>query len=719
MREDSERVVYSYCDMCNQVPKCGMKVHVRAGRAVRVEDREDYPAGPLCIKGRAILEEQYHPDRLLYPMRRVGHKGSAGGWKRISWDEAYATIADKLLEIKAEHGAEKVAFFVGDPKEPRPAVQRLAYTFGSPNFGTESSLCSRATVMASQLTFGLATGGGRPTQDTGACLIWTRNLANTVPFEMERLQQARKRGVKFVVVDPRVTATVQQLGDLHLQLRPGTDGALALGMIHVMIKEGLFDSEFVARWTSGFPELARYAERFTPVEVQRITRVPADRIVAAVKLLAAHRPVTWIGSASATVHASNGLQNHRAILCLLALTGDFDVPGGLTIPTHPLPIGAFGGDASFTRERDLWPELQERRIDKERFPVWARFNAEIQMNRLPEYVEEGRIRAMVMFGANAMMWPQSRLYQDALAKLEFCVAADYFVRPWTHEFVDMVLPAATALERMSPVAIFGRKIYLREPAVAPLGQAKPDWVIALELGTRLGYGDACWHGDEVQALNSVLASVGLSIDALRAAGPTGISVPAAGPEEYKKYEKGLLRTDGKLGFNTPSGKVELISRVLEQHGFDALPSFVEPIESPASSPELARDYPLILNTGSRVLMFTHSKLRELPSLRKLMPIATAGIHPDDARALGIMQDDYVEIESPHGSIRLKANVTEEVLPGVVDVPHGWAEANANELVARYFDPISGFPAFKEGLCRLRKSVALDGLRDDAAVQAVG
>ncbi len=701
---EAQRVAYGYCDMCNQVPKCGMKLHLEGGRIVRVEDRENYPAGPLCVKGLAILEEQYHPDRLLYPRKRTTPKGSPDpGWTKISWDEAYATIAANLNAVKAKYGPEKVCFFVGDPKEPRPAVQRLAYTFGSPNYGTESSLCSRATVMASQLTFGLATGGGRPTKETGTCLIWTRNLANTAPFEMERLQRAKKQGLKLVVVDPRITATVQQVADLHLQLRPGTDGALALGMIHLMVKEGLFDRDFVSRWTSGFAELVKYAEEFSPEEVERITGVPPERLAEAVRMLAAHRPVTWIGSASATVHSSNGLQNHRAILCLMALTGDFDVPGGLTIPTHPLPLDMFGGNTEFTRERDLFPKLREKRIDKDRFPVWARFNSEIQMNLLPEYVEEGQIKAMVLFGANAMMWPQSARYQEAIGKLEFAVAADYFLRPWTHDFVDMVLPAAMALERMNPIAIFGRKIFLREPVIPPLGEAKPDWVIAFEIGAHLGHGEEFWNGDETQALNSILRSVGLTVEDLRIGGAEGVTVPAPGPEVFRKYEKGLLRADGNPGFDTPSGKVEFASQLLEEYGFDALPRYREPVESPLSTPELAREFPMVLNTGSRVLMFTHSKLRELPSLRKLMPYAVVNIHPEDAAAQGICQNDEVDLESPHGRIRLKANITEQVLPGVVDVSHGWADANVNEIVAMYFDPISGFPAFKEGLCRVRRT----------------
>ena len=558
--------------------------------------------------------------------------------------------------------------------------------------------------MAAQLPAGAAPAGSLPSKQTASCLLWSRNPVHSGPHDMPRLLQAKNQGVRFVVIDPRVTPTVRQLADIHLQPRPGTDGALALGMIHIMLKgEGLFDKEFAARWTEGLDELAQYAERFSPAEVERITGVPKERIEDAVKLLSRSRPVTWIGSSQATVHSSNGFQNHRAILAVLALIGDFDEPGGVTLPTHPLALLPFGYTTEFSREAELLPALSGKRVDRERFPLWARLNSEIQMNPLPEYVAEGRIKAMVMFGANAMMWPQSARYQEAISRLDFSVAADYFLRPWTHDYVDIVLPAATTFERMSPVEIFGRKVFLREPVVPPSGEAKPDWQIALDLGCRLGYAAQFWNADESQALDSILRRVGLTLEELRAAGADGVSVPAPGEEVFRKYEQGLLRRDGKPGFNTPSGKIELRSSIVQEFGFDPLPVYREPLESPLSTPDLAREYPLVLNTGSRVPMFTHSKLRELPSLRRLMPFPLVNLHPRDAAVQGISGGDEVDLESAHGRIRLRANVTEDVLPGVIDVSHGWADANVNEVVPRHFDPITGFAAFKEGLCRVRKA----------------
>ncbi|PRR75042.1 molybdopterin-containing oxidoreductase family protein [Neomoorella humiferrea] len=703
--EDNSRetFAYTYCDMCNQTPKCGINAVIRNGKIVRVESRENYPNAPLCAKGIASLQELYDPERLLYPVKRTRPKGDPDpGWQRISWDEAYDTIVKKLNEIKEREGPEKVLFYVGDPKEPRSAVQRLAYTFGSPNYGNESSTCFRAAALASLLVFGLVTLGSDPTPKTRTCLIWSKNPAWSGPYGHWKLHEAKERGTKFIVVDPRVTPTVSGLADIHLQLRPGTDGALALGLINVIIREGMYDREFVDRWVLGFPELKAYVQEFTPERVEKITWVPKEKIETAAKLFATEKPATWIGSASPTVHSSNAIQNHRAILALVALTGNFDVEGGVTIPTEPLPFDLFAGNPAFNRETDIFPQIRDKRVDKEYFPVWAHYINEIQMNMLPEYVEKGLLKAMVMFGGNAMMWPQTTQYQQAIARMEFSVAADYYLRPWTHNFMDMVLPAAMTYERMAPLAIFGRKIYLREPVIKPLGEARSDWRIAFELGTRLGYPEEFWHGDEEAALNELLKPLNLTVDDLRKH-PEGLEIPPKGPNKFRKYELGLLRQDGEPGFPTPSGKVEIASQILAQYKFNPLPVYREPLESPLSTPELAKKFPLILNTGSRVPMYTHSKLRELPWLNQFMPEPVVRINPKDAAARGIKDGDDVILASPHGEIKLKASVTNIVLPGVIDVFHGWPQANVNMLVPRNFDPISGYPPYKEGLCEVKKT----------------
>ncbi len=696
----AETSAYTYCDMCNQVPKCGIKAYVRDGVITRLESRTNYPNDPICAKGMSLLQEEYHPSRLLYPMKRTTPKSTDDPkWTRISWDEAYETIAKKLNEIKARDGADKVLFMTGDPKEMRPPLQRLAYTFGSPNYGTESSTCARATATAATLVFGFSGTGAAPTAQTKTCLIWSKNPAWSGPYDMWKLLDAKERGTKFIVVDPRFTPTVRNLADIHLQLRPGTDGALALGMINVMIDEALYDNDFVTRWVYGFEDLKAYVKDFTPDKVEKITWVPAEKIAQAARLFATNKPGTWIGSASPTVHSTNAGQNHRAILSLFALSGNLDIPGGWTLATNPLPTA----DSAFNRYREVGVKLADKRADAKAFPVWAEINDEIQVNLIPEYVKEGKIKAGLFFGVNAMMWPQSHEYQQAFKSMEFIAAADYFVRPWTHNFVDIILPAATALERMAPLAVFGRQVFHRDPIVKPQGEAKEDWQIIFDIGTKLGYGKEFWNGSVEAGLNFILEPINTTVEKLRANPEMVVTIPSPGPEQYKKYELGLLRSDKKPGFNTPTGKVEIASQVLKKYGLDPLPVYKEPLESPMSTPDLAKKFPLILNTGSRLPFFTHSKLRELPWLREIMPDPVVRLNPQDATKRGIKPGDDVLVETSLGNIKVKAEVTNLVMPGVIDIFHGWQNANVNNLIARKFDPITGYPPFKEGLCEVRKA----------------
>lgn len=713
-------MAHTFCDACNQIPFCGVRVHLREGRIVGMEGWEGHPNNRLCAKAYATVQEEYHPDRLLYPMIRVGPKDSAPRWRTATWDEALDLIAGRLREVRDKYGPESVLFYVGDPKEPRLAVSRLASAFGSPNFGTESSTCSRAASLASQLLFGLRAWGTPPSELTRGVVIWAMNPAWTSSPSLRRLIEAKRRGAKFLVVDPRRTPTSERLADLHLRPRPGTDGALALGMINVVIREGLYDRDFVERWVHGFEELRAYASRFTPEEVERITWVPAGEVEEAAELLAGSRPETILLGYSTLTHTTNGVQNVRAILTLMAILGNIDVPGGIVIPTRPpLPylamtdyplrapgdVLSMGVDFALMRRK---VELRDRRADADRFPVWAELVPEqIQVNMLPEYVREGRIRAALLFGANLTMWPQYREYQEAIRSLEFAAAVDYFYRPWTHDFVDVVLPAATMYEREEPFAVYqvpgGWRIYRRERVLEPRGEARPDWWIAFQIAVRLGLGDLFWGGDTRAAMDWILRrSVGVGYDEIPV--PDGLLVPSR--EAFRKYERGLLREDGRPGFPTPTGKVEVWSTVLEKYGFDPLPTYREPEESPLSRPDLAARYPLVLITGSRSPVYTHSKHRELSWLREMEPEPLARISPRDAAARGIRDGDPVVVETPHGSLRMRARVTHMMPPGVVDVPHGWASvpgANANDATPRSFDPISGYPSFKALLCEVRRA----------------
>jgi anaerobic selenocysteine-containing dehydrogenase/ferredoxin len=710
---------YSHCVMCNHVPRCGVKALVRDGKIVRLERREEYGNETLCSMGLAQIDDIYSPDRVLYPLRRTNPKGERSVWKRISWEEAYAEIAEKFNGIKERYGAEKVLFMTGDPKEPRAVMQRLAYTFGSPNFGTESSTCSTALAIGAKLIYGIrsraATGasmGNPDINDTSVCIIWGNNPAMSAGWSVDRMMNTKEFGtVKYIVVDPRVTYTVENFADVHIQLRPGTDGALALFFADQIIKSGNYDKDFVASWAHGFDGYARLASEYTLSRTAEICGVTEDVLRAAAKLLTERTKPIVVKSSSAFPHHTNGVDNFRAMMLLIPLTGSLDVEGGHRITDDPLDVDLSGASFKFAK-LDLYPAIRHLRVDTPYHKMWdvVDIDGNIQINSLPEYVRTGAIRACLMLGGNAMMWSQSHEYQEALKNMDFVAAADFRDNPWTHDYVDMLLPAAMSLERSAPLTFNGRRIFLREPVVPPQGEARSDYRICCDIGVALGYRDEFFGGGETadeECIREVLRTLGGSkeytLEDLRAAHPDGLGLPIrGGGMKFRKWELGLLRRDGKPGFDTPSGKVEFASEVLRENGLEPLPVYREPKQSPISTPELSEKFPLIMNCGSRVPFYSNAKHRELPLLRRFMPEPTVRLNPRDAAKRGLSPGDTVRVTAPinETGITLKLETSETIKPGVIDILHGWERANANELITRDFDPISGFVPFREGLCEV-------------------
>jgi anaerobic selenocysteine-containing dehydrogenase len=697
-----ETVGYTFCDGCNEVPFCGIKFYKKGDVVTRIEPWPEFPASPICSKAYATLQRLYNPNRLKYPMKRTNPKGSTDpGFIRISWEDAYETIVEHLKRIKKEYSPHAVFFYVGDPKEPRAAVQRLAATYGSVNYGCESSTaCRRAAQLAELLTYGFSTMGDLPTKETKVMLIWGTNPAYSgQPFMCHaHLADAKERGVKFIVVDPRVTPTASTLADIHLQPRPATTAALAAGMMHVIFEEGLQDKALCDNWIHGIQELREYVKTFTPEKVEAITWVPAKKIVDAARLYATHRPGGMMTSAQGTTHDLNATNNHRAILLIPAICGYIDIPGGILKPTYPLVemAGPWAeGPPKFCLREKMF-EMKDHRLDLKLFPAWAEKMFEVQTNYLVEWIKEGKVRALLAWGLNTMIWPQSREYQDAIGSLEFSMAVDYFFRPHTHPFVDLLLPAAMNYERLAPFAFFGRQIFGRTP-VKPFEECKEDWQIALEIGTRLGFSDVFFNGDVERACNDILGMWNLSYDDLRKNIQKGIVLPATGPELYRKYKTGHMRMDGKQGFPTPTGKIEAFSTTLDRHGYPPLPEYKEPMQSTS-------EYPLILISGSRLPYVTHSKWREdAPWLLELQQEPLLTINPGDAKQRGIQKGDIVLLKTPWGETRVKAKLTKIVPHGIVAMMHGWARSNVNELIPRKFDPISGFHPYKEVVCAVTKA----------------
>ncbi len=681
------------CSICGV--QCGIDAYVKDGRLIKVEGTKENPSnrGVLCVKGAANRQWVYNSERLLTPVARKGGKNS-GEFVPLSWDEALDRIAARLKDIKKESGPESVVFFTGYPKWLRPFLKRLAHSFGSPNYCTESSTCFLATTLANRLTYGWS--AGPDLRGTRCILNWSSNpYYSSAPMAGQFLR-AMEQGVKIIDVGPLNTPLSRQ-ATIHLALRPGTSGALALGIAHVIIEEGLYDREFVENWTLGFSEYRAYTARFTPEATSQITGVPAERIIAAARLYATTKPAAVVNSASVTVHHTNGVQNHRAITALIGLTGNFDRPGGSHVVTtsyYHRPTGLKSREDEFEQPRP-WSDMAAR-VGQERYPVWCDLITEAQATDLPFQIESGKpypIRALLGFGVNHRMWPGASGMGEALKKLEFFVDVDLFMTD-TAKLADIVLPACSSLERSELTIQASRFASWTEPAIPPLGESRSDVDIIVDLSARLGLNDSLLSQGHEACLEWMFGPSNIKIDEIRKH-PGGSFLGDRTEVPYEKYRE--------TAFPTPSGKMEFTSLILKAAGFDPLPTFKEPAMSPVSTPEIAKQFPLILSTGARLPMHMHSRTHRIPWMRQLRPDPMVDLNPKDARDRGVTQNEWVSLKTPRGAITVRANVTELVPPGVANVYHGFPAADANDLIdPDYRDPISGYPGYKSLLCDVKK-----------------
>ncbi len=676
------------CYMCTNT--CPISVHVRDGKITKIDIADSKVAH--CPRWKAQTDFNYHPDRLLYPLKNAGKRGE-DKWQRISWEEALDTIAGNLQSIKDKYGAESVVFWIAYPKEPRPYFHRLVHAFGSPNYCTESSNCFSGTWIAANLTYGsewsyMAGSGSSVDPETKCKLIWGTAVISSPGVWQENFE-AREKGVKLIVVDPRRTAIAAK-ADIHLQLRPGTDGALALGMMRTIINENIYDKDFVDKWTVGFDGLKKLVQEYTPERVAKITWVPAVKIIEAARLYASLKPARLHMSSNSTTHHSNGVQNHRAVILLAAITGNIGISGGNML--GPQSNGKTNDITLHARVGSMPPG-----VGATRFPIWTKRYREMQSNAIADQIESGKpypIKALFSPGLDIQFFGNSRRMVEDLHKLDFIAVSEYFHTPGTR-LANIVLPIASWLERHILLTDAGGYVKLIQPAVNPPGECRPEFDIYAALAKRLGFGDLFWDGSFEKCIDHILEPMKITFNDLMK-NPAGIKLNyLARPERH--YEK--------TGFQTASGRVEIASSVLAEHGIDPLPVYKEPPESPLSRPDLMAAYPLVLTSGARVMAYTHSQFRNIPRLRKMMPEPLVDINPADAATRNIKTGDTVTITSPRGSIRLKANVTDAILVGVVSLPHHWPdEANVNLLVDdKDLDPISGFLPCKSQLCQVTKS----------------
>jgi anaerobic selenocysteine-containing dehydrogenase len=686
---------HTICAICNPFSLCGIDAYVKDGVIIKVEGTKSNPhsEGVLCPKGAASREYIYHKERIRTPLLRKGDKGS-DDFEPISWDQALDTIEDRLQEIKKESGPESVAFYVGYTKWMRPFVKRLAHSFGSPNYCTESGTCYTATKVANLLNYGYF---GPPDLPKSKCLlVWSKNPFYSDPSTVRRLLDARERGLKIIEVGPLVTPMTAH-ADIHLRIRPGTSGALAHAMAHVIIEEELMDMEFVENWTRGFEEYRAYVEAFSPEAAEEITGVQAELIRQAARLYATTKPASLMVSASPTVHHTNGLQNHRALIALIGLTGNFDREGGnYAYPPGWLYVdnGLVVRQAEYGQSRP-WSEMVPRWTEK-KYPVWSKFISEAQAMELPFQIQNPDpypIRAVVAFGMNYRMWPGCDFFYESMKKLDFMVNADLFMTD-TCKLADIVLPVCTSFER-SELKFYAEKYVIwTTPVIESLWESRSDADVIFDLAKRIAPDDDLMQKGYEANVDWILEPTGLTVEKLSKY-PSGYAVKNVEKPPYRKYEKS--------GFPTPSGKMEFASSVMEEENYDSLPTFKEPKLSPRSTPEVAKDFPLILTTGARLPMYIHSRTFRLSWTRGLRPDPMLDINPIDANERGISQGDGVTLSTPRNSIKVKANVTEVVPPGVINIFHAYREPEVNTLVEPdYLDPISGFPGFKSLICEVKK-----------------
>jgi cysteine desulfurase NifS len=698
---------------------CWVEVGVEDGRLVSIEADKGHPLGMICRRGELSPEIVHSKHRLPYPQRRVGPKGTLN-FERISWDEAYDTIVENLDTIKRESGPEAVSVYTGrgafelslcDMFQPKDvavsSASNVLFPFGSPNTMGVGALCYVSFAMiAPHLTMGrMLVNMFSDIENAELLLVWGANpVTDSPPLDMYRLEAAAKRGAQVVVIDPRKTETVRRTNAEWIPVRPGTDGALALGLIAVLIEEELYDEEFAETWCHGFDELQRYVQHFTPEVVENITGVSADIVRSLARRIcnaAGACPLMYTG----LEYSDSGIQAIRAVQTLFALAGQLDVPGGIGLAmrdTH-FPIN---------RSTNVANPAIDRAVARDKFPIYSDYRGESHASGLVDAVlnsDPYRIRGLIVHGASILTsWPQTQIWRETLSKLDFMVCID---RQLTADaaYADIVLPATTMFE-ISSYMVYGPIFRLRERMIPPVGEARNDYLIMAELADRLGYGELYPQTEEAM-IELALEGSGYSVSDVKEAGGW-VKLPSP-MMDYRKWEKGGLRADGEPGFETPTGKFEIHSTILADYGFEPLPKYTEPKEGPLGSPALAKEYPLVFNSGARPQTDFRSQHHGIKGLLAEHPEPTIELNVSDAEARSIVTGDLVEVRTPRGAVEFRAVVREDIVQGAVECsmgggtpvgPKAWQESNVNLLTdLSNYDEISGFPVYKALLCEVTKS----------------
>jgi formate dehydrogenase (coenzyme F420) alpha subunit len=670
----ADGVVRTICRMCDT--RCGIRVHIQDHRMVDITPDEENPvnSGRMCPRAMAALDIFYHAERIRTPLKRQPD----GRFVPIGYARAIAEIVERLQQLTARHGARSVGVWKGEAVgfwQQEEYARRFAHAFGTPNYFSNDAVCFNGRFLGNYLVTGFWNATPDFTRADLILLFGTNPPVCHPPF-MSEFADAKSGGAALVVVDPRLNP-IACYADIYAQPSPGTDGALAWGLIHYLISTGNFDREFVERYCLGFEKIRTYAQRFTPAYVEARTGVYADVVGHIGALIAKHRPRISLYVGTGLEHHDNGVNNIRALVTLACLVGAVDTPSGLFWP-EPM-------DRNHLTLYDELPLDDQEPIGADRFPVPYQIRKECHtMTAMDRMLGQGPypLRGLIVTGANpAVTNPNTAKVERALASLDLLVVNDLFQTPTTR-LAHYVLPAATFLERSElHINTKYQRAYL-SAQVARIPGIPSEYMLWYDLAKGLGFQQRYFPWpDETEVNRYILAPSTITLEQLEAH-PEGITYK---PIRFRKY---LLQP-----FPTPSGKIELASAYLKGLGFPEIPEYHAPYHQRVHSP----DYPLLLTTGARKTLFYHGRHQNILSYRKIHPKAEVEIHPLDADALGIVQGQPVRIVSQVGSVVIDAKIVHaaELKRGVIEVYHGWEAWRINLVTFDHVtDPISGFPLLK-------------------------
>jgi anaerobic selenocysteine-containing dehydrogenase len=670
--------------MCGML--CGIDVHIEDGKVVDIVGNKGSleNRGRICIKGSSGLAQLYHKDRLKKPLKKTEN-----GFVEIEMEQAMDEIAEKIKQIQNDYGTPAVGIWKGEGTgfaQQEEMARRFGHAIKTPNYFSNDTQCYAGRYISYNLVYG--TWPAADFRNTKLSVIWGTNAPASHSYWTQDINESRKQGGKLIVIDTMYTH-MARVSDLYVQIKPGTDIVLAWGIINQLIKENIVDMDFINKYTHGFEELKEYASNFTPEYVSEYTHVDKTQLDAIIECYreAAPHAASWTGTG--LEHQVNGVNNVRAATYIDVLIGAVDVEGGM------VTLDGFGAQSL---ELEIDEELAKIAIGNKEYPVLYGMRGECHSLLLMDQILSQKpypFKGLIMTASNAALTnANSPKVIEAFKKLDLFVVKDLYLTE-TAELADYVLPAASYLER-SEITYNGvnQTVKLTEK-VLDLG-LQNEYDLWKGLADRLDVSDLIpWENEE--ALNRWLLE------------PTGMTL-----EELAKYRDGYqfkpltygkiheAYENGQKTFNTKTGKIEFISEYLRELGYDPLAKLVhkpDHIENPEE------EYPLILMTGARKVMYFHGRYRNIPQINKIMPKGLVEIHPQDALNLNISDGELVNVVTANGSLKINVKVLheKEIYPGSVQITHGFKDQNVNILVGdKWRDEISGFPSLKAMKARIEK-----------------